>query len=433
MVKEILNRGKTVTAAGTGINLALGVLYTWSIFKEAISRSVKEGGPGAFNWDPASLNDPYAVCCLVFACAMIIAGKCQDIWGPRLTAVTGGLLAGLGFIWISQTTEYSGWIFGFGLLVGSGIAFGYASATPPALKWYPPAMTGRIAGIVVAGFGLASVYAAPLAQYLLYKWGMQGAMLFFGLAFFVVVGLLSMFLVDPPEGYVPEGFVDRRLNTESNMKTRELFANVDLSPSEVLRTPSFWMLWILYFIGAGAGLMVIGSLAGMAKSSLGGNAFLAVAILAVGNAGGRVTAGIVSDKIGRTRTLAAVFSFQAVLLFAAVLLLRAETASPVLLVLLSTLIGFNYGANLSLFPSFAKDFWGIRNFGVNYGILFTAWGAGGFVMSRVSQSLIVSTKTFTAALVTAGLLLVAGTVLTFFVKDRQGAARREIAKRLAAV
>ena len=99
------NRGWLVTVSGTGINLALGILYTWSIFKDAIKKSIETGGEGAFAWEPASLNDPYAVCCIVFAFAMILAGKCQDRFGPGKTAFIGGILVGLGFIWIPCPTE----------------------------------------------------------------------------------------------------------------------------------------------------------------------------------------------------------------------------------------------------------------------------------------------------------------------------------------
>ena len=165
------NRGWVVTGAGTGINLALGVLYSWSIFKAAIRDSIEAGSPDGFNWSLASLNDPYAVCCLVFAFAMILSGRFQDKIGPRVTALIGGVLVGIGFIWISQTTDYLSWIIGFGVLVGVGIGFGYGSATPPALKWFPPAKTGLIAGLVVSGFGLASVYIAPLSHYLVGGWG----------------------------------------------------------------------------------------------------------------------------------------------------------------------------------------------------------------------------------------------------------------------
>jgi MFS family permease len=160
-MNETKNRGWSVTMAGLGINLALGILYTWSIFKQSIQESIL-AGDGRFNWDIASLNDPFAVCCLMFTIAMIFAGRLQDKLSPRITAVIGGVLTGAGLIMISQSNSLFFWILGFGVFTGLGLGFGYASATPPAIKWFPPSKTGMIAGIVVAGFGLASVYIAPL-------------------------------------------------------------------------------------------------------------------------------------------------------------------------------------------------------------------------------------------------------------------------------
>lgn len=413
------NLGVLVTASGTGINLALGVLYTWSIFKAAISKSIETGGEGAFAWEPASLNDPYATCCLVFAFSMILAGRCQDKVGPRMTAIMGGILVGAGFIWISQTTSYFSWLLGFGVLVGAGIAFGYSSATPPAMKWYPPNKTGKVAGIVVSGFGLASVYIAPLARYLMGNYGLGGTMLIFGVGFFIVVTLFSVFLVNPPEGYNPGDIVDSRRQGGINALIRERFVEPDVKPGDILRLPAFWLLWVLYFIGAGAGLMVIGSVAGMAKRSLGEAAFVAVVMLAFGNAGGRVVAGFAADKMGPTRTLKLMFAFQALLMFLAVPVTGAADASAILLVSVASLIGFNYGANLALFPALTKDLGGIKNFGANYGLVFTAWGVGGFTMSSLSQALTATSGSYRLSFLFAGAMLVAGSFLAMYVKDRK--------------
>jgi OFA family oxalate/formate antiporter-like MFS transporter len=180
-------------------------------------------------------------------------------------------------------------------------------------------------------------------------------------------------------------------------------------------------LWVAYFIGSGAGLMVISSISGMAKKSMGSLAFVAVAVMAIGNAGGRVVAGVLSDKIGRRTTLALVLFVQALLMFAAIPATASKDTSPVFIVLLATLIGFNYGANLSLFPSLTKDFWGLKNFGLNYGVLFTAWGVGGFALSRLQQMLTAGSKgSFQNSLNTAGILLLAGAVLALFLKPPQG-------------
>jgi len=395
------NRGWTVTFAGLGINLALGVLYTWSLFKGAIEKE--------FGWQGSQLNDPYALCCLVFAFTMIVAGRCQDKFGPRLTASIGGLLVGAGLVLISTTNSYGAWLLGFGVFVGVGIGFSYSSATPPALKWFPPAKTGLIAGLVVAGFGLAPVYLAPTSDFLLRNYGLLKSMLIFGVAFTIIVCSLAQLLVNPPAGHVAGANT-----TDSNPTTKS--AAVNFSPGEILRQPQFWLLWLIYFIGSGAGLMVISSVSGMAKKTMGESAFIAVAVMALGNAGGRIIAGILSDKIGRRWTLMLVLLIQAALMFIAIPVTTSTDGPKFVIVVVATLIGFNYGANLSLFPSFTKDLWGLKNFGMNYGVLFTAWGVGGFVLSRVQQMLKAGSGNFNSSFIAAGVLLVVGAALTLLLK-----------------
>lgn len=367
-------RGWSVALAGTGINLALGVLYTWSLFKGAIEQQ--------FGWKGEQLNDPYALCCLVFAFTMIVAGRCQDRWGPRATATLGGLL------------------------VGMGIGFGYASATPPALKWFPPDKTGLVAGLVVSGFGLAPVYLAPLSQFLLGRFGLQRSMLILGVGFVVMVCGLAQLLVNPPPAPsqgIPAG---------GGSRSRPA-ATASASPGEMLRQGRFWWLWFLYFVGAGAGLMVIGSISGMARKSMGEWAFVAVAILAVGNAAGRILAGALSDRLGRRQTLTLVLGLQALLMFVAIPVTGGAAVPGWLVVLVAACMGANYGANLALFPSFSKDFWGLRHFGMNYGLLFTAWGVGGLVLPRLQQMLTAhSGGSYGSSFLTAGVLLVVAALLT---------------------
>ena len=414
MTDQIKNKGLTVVLAATGINLALGILYTWSIFKGAIVDSIAAGGPGAFTWDKASINDPYAVACLAFAVSMIIAGKLQQKFGPRLTCILGGLLVGAGFVWISQTTNYWAWILGFGVMAGMGIGFGYSATTPPALKWFSPAKTGLIAGTVVSGFGLASIYIAPLAKHLLATQGLQQSMLIFGIAFAIVVSLLGMLITNPPEGFVPAGAEAATSVTQSN--------TVDMTAGQMLKTPKFYILWTCFFIGAGAGLMVIGSAKGLAKASMGEMAFLVVAIMSVGNAAGRLIAGVVSDKVGRANTLTFMLMFQAALMFAAVPVLGGTDSSPILVVLLVSFMVFNYGTNLSLFPSFAKDLWGAKNLGMNYGLLFSAWGVGAFVLVRLSQMMVVKTGSFDLSFKAAGIMLLLGAGLSLTLRAKQAVA-----------
>jgi hypothetical protein len=203
---------------------------------------------------------------------------------------------GIGLVLISTTQSYAVWVIGFGVLVGLGLGFGYSSATPPALKWFPPSKTGMVAGLVVAGFGLAPVYLAPLSEYLLRHYGLLNSMRIYGIAFTVIVCGLAQLLLNPPSGHV----VMKPISGSAPKST-----GADKGPAEILGTPTFWVLWAVYFIGSGAGLMVISSVSGMAKKTMGTAAFIAVAVMAIGNAAGRICAGLLSDRIGRRWDVAA--------------------------------------------------------------------------------------------------------------------------------
>ncbi|PLX85397.1 MAG: MFS transporter [Desulfuromonas sp.] len=401
----VKNKGWTVALAGLGVNLALGILYAYSMLKGDIAKLFDGAG------------DPYAFACLSFALSMIVGGKLQDKAGPRLTAILGGLLVGAGFLVCSQTSSYWGWVLGFGVLAGFGFGFGYSAATPPALKWFPSAKTGLIAGIVVAGFGIAPVYLAPLAKYLLASYGLHSTMMILGIAFIAIVCGMAMFISNPPAGFTAE---------EGGATAAKKSSVADKTPMEILREGRFYTLWTTYFIGAGAGLMVIGSIAGLAKKSMGEMAFIAVIMMSIGNAAGRVVAGVLSDKIGRANTLLIMLVFQAALMFAGISVVGGESANAILVTLLASFIGFNYGTNLSLFPSFAKDYWGSKNYGLNYGILFSAWGVGAFVLVKASAALSAKFGGFTVPLAVAGTMLLVGAMLSLSLRPKKAAVAVEV-------
>jgi len=407
------NHGWQVTFAGMGINLALGILYTWSV--------IAGGIPEEWGWDQADKSWPYSVACLVFCLIMVPAGRMQDKLSPKLVASIGGVLVGVGFIVASMTTSLVGFIIGFGVLAGAGIGFGYASATPPAVKWFPAAKTGMIAGIVVSGFGLASIYAAPLAQWLMTAYSFKVMLMVLGIAFLVVVVGLAQLVRPPKPGYVPAGQAPVAAPVAGAKKE-------DFLPKEMLKTTQFWMLWFMYACGAGAGLMVIS----VAKKIVAGQletlttevaakwAIASVVGLAIGNGGGRIIAGIISDKIGRKATMFIFFVFQAILL---VLLSQAPNVEvlrlPLSLILITALIGANYGSNLALFPSITKDFFGVQNFGMNYGLVFTAWGIGGFMLAKLAGKIYVQTQSFNFAYFCAAGLLILAAIMVFALKPPQ--------------
>jgi MFS family permease len=409
------NRGRIVTLAGLGLNLALGVLYAWSMFSKQLTESVAKGG---FGWTRTTATLPYTCAIACFALMMVPAGRLQDRYGPRLVATMGALLCGLGLIVASLGGAASVLpvVLGFGVMAGTGIGLGYAAATPAAVKWFRPEQKGLITGIVVAGFGVAPVYIAPLAKYLLTSYGINRAFLVFGFVFLAVATVAAQFLVNPST--TPPA------KTAANPAP---CASGERTWREMLGDPCFWALYLQYACGATAGLMIIGHIAKIVAVQS-NNAiqagFLFVALLAVFNAGGRVIAGVVSDIIGRVAALTSVFLLQAVVMF-----FFARLGSTAGFLVGAALAGFNYGACLSLFPATAADYWGTRNLGLNYGILFTAWGVGGVFGPMLAGRIADATGSYARAYqVACGLLLFAAFVAVGGYRLRLARNAREAAR-----
>ncbi len=393
-------RGWVVAFAGLGINLALGVLYAWSVVAKSLTAD--------WGWSAGQASLPYAIAVGVFAIAMVFAGRAQDKFGPRIVATLGGVFTGAGLLVASLASPERTWpiAVGFGVLAGLGIGLGYASATPAAVKWFPPQRKGLITGVVVAGFGLASVYIAPTTTWLLHSEGVAGTFRILGIAFFVVVIGLAQLLVNPPAGYVPAGM-------PSAADAAAALGKRDSDWREMVRTKQFALLWLMYAFASFAGLMIIGHMAKIAAVQLTGLdlGFVLVAVLAVGNALGRVVAGVVSDKIGGVRTMLVVFVVQASMMS---VLAFAET--PALLMPVAAAVGFCYGANLSLFPSTTAGFFGTTHLGVNYGLVFTAWGFGGVFGSMTAGTIVDSTGSYAVAYAIAAGLCIVAAGLTFATK-----------------
>ncbi|MDZ4164895.1 MAG: OFA family MFS transporter [Smithellaceae bacterium] len=397
-------KGWLVTFSGMGLNLALGVLYAWSVFGKQLTEAVESGG---FGWTKTAAALPYTVSIAFFAAMMVPAGHVQDKYGPRIVAMTGAILTGLGLIMTGFSTPDNIYpaLFGFGVLAGTGIGLGYAAATPAAVKWFPPAKKGLIAGIVLSGFGLASVYIAPLSRNLLINYGINNSFFILGAAFTIITFILARFIVNPDSPPV----------SNSGCKyAGTAHITGDHTWREMMRTSTFYLLWVEFACGSLAGLMIIGHLAKIVAVQSGGViqfGFLFVAILAIFNAGGRILAGLVSDRIGRLKTILFVCVTQAVVMF-----LFSANTSVLTFLIGSAIVGFSYGACLSLFPSVCSDYWGTRNLGLNYGILFTAWGVGGVFGPLLAGMIADSTGAYDLAYIISAALMILAAVLTFFTK-----------------
>ena len=385
-----LARGWFVTLAALSINLVLGVLYAWGVMAKALVTQ--------WHWTKTQAALPFTVSTGAFALTMIFAGRMQDKIGPRFIAMFGGLMLGLGLIASAFTESPLVMLIKFGGIGGIGIGLGYSATTPPCIKWFPPAKKGVITGLVVSGVGLAAVYISPLTQYLLGPDNnISHTFLVLGIGTIIVVGLLSQFLTNPPAGYQPAPAAG-----VASAKATAPGRNLDWH--EMLRTPQFYQLWFMFILAAAAGLMIIAHAAIIAKEQAGLKwGFMPIVLLAIFNTTGRITSGFLSDRIGRTRTMILAFLLQAVNMF-----LFAQYTTPALLLFGASFTGLCYGTIFTLMPATTADFYGVRNLGVNYGLLFTGFGVAG-VLGPILGGRIrdVSGSYTTSYTISAVLLLVA--------------------------
>jgi OFA family oxalate/formate antiporter-like MFS transporter len=404
--------------AGMAINLCLGILYAWSIWKSALVNVDKAGqamtgvNAGWIYLNNAQAATPFSLCVIIFALLMIPGGRIQDRISPRFGATLGGLTLAAGCILAGVMKSYTGIVIGFGILGGIGMGIGYAAPTPAALKWFGPHKRGLIAGIVVGGYGGAALYIGGLGQYLIDKFGISGSFIGLGTFFAIVVVIAGQLLKTPPEGYKPPMLSGGNVATANSTIT-------NWEPGEVIKTWQFYALVIMFILTTQSGLLIIananGLLAKAAKDMpfFAANAWIIVSFGGLVNAMGRVGTGFYSDKIGRLNAYCLNCAVSALCLFALPYII--STKSVFLLFLAVGIAYWQYGGGLSLMPSFAADFYGPKNLGMNYGLIFIGWGLG-FFMARLGGTIEDITGSLAYAFYISGGLLVAGVILAKLTK-----------------
>lgn len=400
-MKTKKSTGWIVTSAALGINLLLGLLYAWSVFKKAL---VAEWG-----WNDVTAALPFTVSAAIFAFMMIFAGRAQDKYGPRLVAMLGGVLFGTGLIASGLTQNPAVMVITFGLIGGTGIGLGYSATTPCAIKWFDSSKKGLISGIVVSGVGLAPVYMAPLTAWFLKLYGISNTFILLGSIALLAITLFSLILRNP------EAEVMQKTHSGGNNAGTAVKAN--LGWTQLLKSNQFYLLWSIYLLSATAGLMLIAHMASIAGTQAAWKAgFILVVVLSAFNALGRIVIGFLSDKIGSKKAMVLVFSIQAINMF----LFAAYQTIP-LLVAGAAIAGLAYGSLFSLMPSITAEFFGIKNLGVNYGMVFSGWGIAAIIGPVLGGIAVTQSGTYTMSYIVAGILLLLATALVRFIKPTPAA------------
>src|SRR6266540_3479812 len=373
---------------GLSMNLALGALYAWSTYVAPLEKE--------FGWTRDQTSQTFSIAVIVFALSFVAAGRLQDRLGPFPVSITGAILITVSFI-VSSFTESLAWLYiWFGVVGGLGNGFGYATPIPVMAKWFPD-KRGLAVGLAVAGYGGGSAIFGPLASlYLIPHYGWRSTFVVLGIIFFVMTLVGALLLKNPPVGYQVPGWVPAS-------KPKSLATTHEFPPGEMLRTPTFYFMWIAYALGCSAGLMVISQLVPFAKSmKIPSEALAAITLVigAAGNASGRILSGAMSDALGRLNVLRLMIGISAV----AVPLHYLTANNIALLYVMVFVVYWCYGTQLSVNASTTSDFWGTKNAGINYGLLFTAWGVAGIIGPRIGGKLFDIHKDYQAAFYTAGVL-----------------------------
>ncbi|NMB75250.1 MAG: OFA family MFS transporter [Myxococcales bacterium] len=425
---KVMNRWIVVIGAIV-VQLCLGAIYAWSAFTGKLTAA-----DGPFHFTKTETQIIFSVGLLSFAVIMaLIAGKWQAKVGPRIVAITGGIVMGLGYVLAALLNNFWGILIGVGFLGGAGIGLAYVCPIATCVKWFPD-KKGLITGLAVAGFGFGALIWVKLTEGFKFGpinlspgwtglwgsgWSVADVFLLYGVLFAALVLVASLVLVNPPAGFKPAGW-----NPPVPGSTTAS-GGVDFSASEMVRTPQFWSLFVTFMFGATSGLMVIGiiKLFGMDALKQGGVTTDQASIItgtamglfyALFNGLGRIIWGWISDRTGRKAAIVAMSALQGVMMIAFYFIGGSEVG----LYIGATIIGFNFGGNFALFPAATADFFGNKNVGTNYPWVFMSYGVGG-VVGPILGGLMGDANAWLWAFLPAGIACLLGAAIMLAVKPPQ--------------
>jgi OFA family oxalate/formate antiporter-like MFS transporter len=346
-----------IATAGVFLQIALGAVYAWSVFRTPLAKQ--------FGWSIPEVTLTFTISIFVLGIAAFFGGLWLNRRGPRIVALTGGVLYGLGVFLASFSDRGLWWLYlTYGVIGGIGLGFGYIVPVAVLVKWFPD-RRGLITGVAVGGFGAGALITAPLATRLIQTVGVLHTFAYFGIAFLIVTVASGAFMQNPPEGWKPAGWSPSA--TQVAQRARR-----DYTLPEALATWQWWALWLLLFLNTSAGISVISQEAPMFQELARVSAVVAagmVGVVSLGNALGRVFWAGVSDVITRKATFFVMFLLQVLLFW----FLPGITSASILTVVAFVVL-LCYGGGFGTMPAFAADYFGAKNVGPIYGLMLTAWG-----------------------------------------------------------
>jgi len=386
---------------GMIINLCLGTIYSWSVFVGPLSGYFT----GTLN-QQVTANEilmPFSVFLAFFAIAMPFTGRYIETLGPRTVTIIGGILTGLGWLLASVVTSVWMLYLVYGVIGGIGVGIAYGVPVAVSARWFPD-RRGIAVGLTLLGFGFSAFLTANIAGYLIGTSGIMATFRIFGIAFIILIVLLSLPLRFPAPGWKPAGWTP----PVSGAGAQPVY---ECDRGVMLRTRSFYGLWLCYFIGCLAGLMAI-SIAKPAGTEIGieaGFATLLVGFFALFNGGGRPVFGALADKIDPGKT--AIVSF--ILIALASLLIWLAPGTITYMVAFAVLWGC-LGGWLAIAPTATARYFGTCDYPRCYGVVFLAYGAGAIAGPQLAGFIKTTSGSYIGVFPYVLILAVAGIAIALF-------------------
>lgn len=341
----------------------------------------------------------------------IISGKVVDKFGPKMLMYIGGFVFGTGWLLTSFASSLPMLYLTYGFLAGAGNGLLYNPSINTALRWYPE-KKGTMSGILLGAASLGPLVLAKAGALLCQQYGTKG-LIYIGIAYFALVCLVGWKMTAPEKGWTPEGFKAQ----ESSVGTS---AAKDYTPKEMTSTVTFWIMLALFSISCTAGIMLIGSLSAIAQVQLGMTAVAAanmVVINCLSNLGGRLIIGKLCDKLGETKTLALVL----VLTIVGLLGLKSATSLGMFVAFL-IILGASFGGVLVVYPPLTSKTFGMKNSGINYGIMFFGYSIGALLGPQISSRSVnpaLKTAAYSKAYVIAAIVAAVGLLINIYLIYKQ--------------
>ena len=341
---------------GVFLQIALGAVYAWSVFRVPLAKQ--------FGWSISEITLTFTISIFVLGFAAFFGGLWLNRKGPRIVALTGGALYGVG-VFLASFSQSLSWLYlTYGVIGGIGLGFSYIVPVAVLVKWFPD-RRGLITGIAVGGFGAGALITAPVATRLIQSVGVLSTFAYLGIAYLIVTVVTGLFMRNPPDGWKPEGWTPTATQTSHR-------AGHDFTLGEALKTWQWWALWLLLFLNTCAGISIISQEAPLFQELAGVTAVVAasmVGLASIGNAVGRVFWAWISDLITRRATFLVMFVSQILLFW-----FLPNIATAWLLTVVTFVVLMCYGGGFGTMPAFAADYFGPKNVGPIYGLMLTAWG-----------------------------------------------------------